>query len=124
MKKLALSIALFLGMYTTVNAQNQGTRSSSVSVPITMKVEAQQHESLAKQQTEAIDKIVGLSDDQKAKIYDLNLSLSKRTEMVQNGDQQNKDALLKEIDANRINMVFQQLTNEQATKYKASLAGR
>ena len=111
-------------MFTTVNAQNQGTTSSSVSVPITMKVEAQQHESLAKQQTEAIDKIVGLSDDQKAKIYDLNLSLSKRTEMVQNGDQQNKDALLKEIDANRINMVFQQLTNEQAAKYKASLAGK
>ncbi len=124
MKKIALSIALFLGMFTTVNAQNQGTTSSSVSVPITMKVEAQQHESLAKQQTEAIDKIVGLSDDQKAKIYDLNLSLSKRTEMVQNGDQQNKDALLKEIDANRINMVFQQLTNEQAAKYKASLAGK
>lgn len=124
MKKLALSITLFLGMYTSVNAQNQGTTSSSVSVPITMKVEAQQHESLAKQQTEAIDKIVGLSDDQKAKIYDLNLSLAKRTEMVQNGDQQDKDALLKEIDANRINMVFQQLTNEQAAKYKASLAGK
>ena len=124
MKKLALSITLFLGMYTSVNAQNQGTTSSSVSVPITMKVEAQQHESLAKQQTEAIDKIVGLSDDQKAKIYDLNLSLAKRTEIVQNGDQQNKDALLKEIDANRINMVFQQLTNEQAAKYKASLAGK
>jgi hypothetical protein len=119
MKKLTLVLTLFIAAATTVNAQDQ--KASADKATASAKAEVKPAESLAKKQTEELDKLVGLTDVQKQDIYNMNLTLAHRSELIKASDGADKEKTLKGIEEFRQNTVMQKLTDEQAAKYKAAI---
>ena len=121
MKKLSLVLALFMAALGTVNAQDN--KSASAAANATAKKEVKATEATARRQTDELDRLVGLTDSQKESVYNMNLTLAHRAEIINNGGSADKAKVLKEIETFRETTIMQQLNDEQRAKYKAS-AGR
>lgn len=119
MKKLSLILALFMAAATAVSAQ--GNKSSTATASTTVSIEVKGTETTARQQTDALDRLVGLTDAQKESVYNMNLTLAHRAEIINKGESADKAKVLKEIETFRETTIMQQLNDEQRAKYKASL---
>jgi hypothetical protein len=118
MKKLSLVLTLFIAVATTVNAQDQ--KAGTAKGTATEKAEVKPAEAIAKKQTEELDKLVSLSDAQKQDIYNMNLTLAHRSEIIRTGGGADKEKTLAGIEEFRVNTLMQKLNDEQAAKYKAA----
>ena len=121
MRKLPLILALFMAASATVNAQDNKSKSAATA---TVKAEANATEMTARRQTDALDKIVNLSDSQRETIYNMNLTLAHRTQIINNSEASDKARALKDIETFRETSMMQHLNEEQRAKYRAATAGK
>ena len=87
---------------------------------LTIAQQRQTVEERATQQTERLDKTVGLTDEQKNKIQAVNLDIAKQTEEQFGKNRGNREAMqtaLRKANAERDNKYKQILTDEQFKKY-------
>ena len=119
MKKLVLVFTLFIAAGISAQAQEMKVKTDGQKVKI--KGEVGNYEAVANRETEKLDKLVNLTAEQKTAINSINLSLARRSEIVNANNADNKQELLQQLENARTNMYMQKLTDEQAAKYKASL---
>ena len=118
MKKLTVVLALFIATATSVNAQDQKVTADKAAE--SAKAEVKPAEAIAKKQTDELDKLVGLTDAQKQDIYNMNLTLAHRSEIIKAGGGADREKTLAGIEEFRVNTLMQKLNDEQAAKYKAA----
>lgn len=111
MKKIVVLMSLFFLSITIVSAQQRERPSA---------------EDRAKNQTERVDKVVKLTDEQKTKMQAVNLELAKKADeqMKDRGDRDAMRAKMQEIDSERDQKYKEILTEDQFKKYTEDKAER
>jgi Rps23 Pro-64 3,4-dihydroxylase Tpa1-like proline 4-hydroxylase len=116
MKKISFIFILAIASATSVNAQNiQGTKTETVKAAINNVDEA------AKAETDKLDKIVKLNDDQRKAVLEISTKLAMKQQELDKAAPDAKDRYMKDIETARTNMYMAQLTEAQIALYKKTL---
>jgi Spy/CpxP family protein refolding chaperone len=122
MKRIFVMTTLWVALITLATAQEpgqnrQGGQGRGFGTP----------EERAKNQTERLDKLVKLTDEQKTKISAINLDLSKKTDAEMKENRENREALrskMSEINTERDKQYKAVLTENQFKQYQEDNARR
>ncbi|HTM65391.1 MAG TPA: hypothetical protein VL093_03665 [Flavipsychrobacter sp.] len=116
MKKISFIFILAIASATSVNAQNvQGAKTETVKAAINNVDEA------AKAETDKLDKIVKLNDDQRKAVLEISTKLAMKQQELDKAAPDARDRYMKEIEMARTNMYMAQLTEAQIALYKKTL---
>jgi hypothetical protein len=116
MKKIAFIFILALASATSVQAQNQ-----QETKPEVVKAGENSIEAKAKLETDKLDKIVKLNDDQRRAVLEISKKLAMKEQELEKAAPDAKDRYLKEIEIARVNMYSAQLTEAQRALYKQAI---
>jgi 4-hydroxy-3-methylbut-2-en-1-yl diphosphate synthase IspG/GcpE len=116
MKKISFIFILAIASAASVKAQSVQTTKAE-----TVKAAVNNVEEMAKAETDKLDKIVKLNDDQRKAVLEISTKLAMKQQELDKAAPDAKDRYMKEIEMARTNMYMSQLTEAQIVLYKETL---
>jgi len=116
MKKISFIFILAIASAASVNAQSVQTTKAE-----TVKAAVNNVDEMAKAETDKLDKIVKLNDDQRKAVLEISTKLAMKQQELDKAAPDAKDRYMKEIEMARTNMYMSQLTEAQIVLYKKTL---